>query len=195
MRWAILWLLMSVSMAAKPAHVPPSETEWAEVVEGKAVTRGAPDLSPPGAYGWVEIEATPDQIWAVLNNPSVAVEASGAVTSCDKYLDEPTATGRRIALHYVLNVAWTEVSYHVMRDFRPGEGVMTWRLDDTKDNDLVSSSGHYVLLPGKTAGHTLLVYQSQADSGRRIPQWIQQSLSQRSLRKYLSFVRDAAEAK
>ncbi|MFT4625901.1 MAG: hypothetical protein ACI8PZ_004572 [Myxococcota bacterium] len=189
----LLTLLAAAALAV--TATPPTEAEWAAISAGSVVVRPAPELTPPGAYAWVEIEAAPEAIWSTLNDPTVAVAASNAVSSCEATLDEPTSSGRRIGLHYVLEVAWTEVEYHVIRDFRPGDGTMTWTLDGSKTNDLVSSEGSYVLAPGRTPEHTLLSYASNADSGRNIPQWIQNLLTGKALKKYLGHVQMVAEAR
>jgi len=189
----VIGLLSTLAFAA-PTFVPPTDAEWAKIESGSVVSRSAPELVPPGAFAWVEIEASADDIWAVLLDPAQAVEASGSVTSCKMYRDEPNGAGRTIGLDYLLTVAWTDISYHVLRDFQPGEGWMTWTLDPAYDNDLVSSSGFYRIDPGHTAGHLLLSYRTQADSGRRIPAWIQQFLSGKALKGYLGFVQKKAEA-
>ena len=187
-------LLTSAVAVAKPTALEPSEKEWVQIEKGEVVSRNAPELDPPGAYAWVLIEAPPEKVWDVLNDPSEAAAASGAVESVTTYIDEPTAHGKKIGLHYVLNVAWTEVTYYVIRDFRPKEGWMTWTLDPDKESDLVHTSGHYVVAPGKREGTVLLSYKTQADSGRSVPQWIQQMLTGRALKGYLGHVKKIAEA-
>jgi hypothetical protein len=172
----------------------PTEAEWAKLVAGDVVTRMAPELEPDGAYGWVEIAAPPERIWAALTDPAVAVAASSAVKECTAYLDEPLpGGGRRVGWAYTLNVALSEVRYHLIRDLRPAEARMTWTLDPSRDNDLVLSTGSYGIGPGRTAGKALLTYESQLDSGRRIPAWIQQFLAGRALVSFLDRVRDTAQ--
>ena len=92
-------------------------------------------------------------------------------------------------------VAWTDVSYYVLRDFRPTEGWMTWTLDPDQTSDLLHTSGHYVVAPAKAPGTVLLSYKTQADSGKQVPQWITQMLTTRALKGYLEHVRKASEAK
>ena len=186
-------LLGGVLAMAAPEAVPPTEAEWAKIAAGSVVTRAAPDLDPPGAYGWVEIEASPDAIWATLLDPVVAVEASSAVTACTVYRDETVGEGRLVGLAYELTVAWTDISYSVVRDFRPRQGWMTWSLDPAREHDLRHSSGFYVLTPGRTAGHVLMSYGTQTDSGRRIPAPIQQFLTGKALKNYLGNIQRAAE--
>lgn len=189
-----LFLAAWTALAA-PEPVAPTDAEWQKIQAGEVVTRLAPELEPSGAYGWVEIKAQPDTIWAVLNDPAEAAAASGAAESVETYVDEPTEHGRKIGLHYVLNVAWTKVEYHVLRDFRPGEGWMTWTLDPAKQHDLVHTSGHYMVAPSKTDGALLLSYKTQVDSGRNVPQWIQNLLTGKALKGYLGHVKKIAETR
>lgn len=183
----------SLAWAGAPEPVMPTEAEWSKVVTGAVVSRNAPELSPPGAYAWVEVKASSDKIWDVINDPAEAAAASGAVESVDKYLDEKGPEGRRIGLHYVLNVAWTEVSYHVLRDFRRDQGFMTWTLDPSKKSDLVHTSGSYVIKEGRTPGTVLLIYATQTDSGRNVPTWVTNMLTGRALKGYLGHVKTIAE--
>lgn len=190
-------MIAALSVLAAVAATPqPTEAEWAKLVASEVVTRTAPELEPDGAYGWVEIAASPERIWAALTDPALAVSSSSAVKECTAYLDEPLpGGGRRFGWAYVLNVALSEVRYHVIRELRPAEGRMSWTLDPGRPNDLVHSVGFYALAPGRTEGRTLLAYQSQVDTGRRIPAWIQQFLSGRALVSFLGKVRDEAEGR
>ena len=178
---------------AAPVAIAPTDAEWTKIAAGDVVVRNAPELDPPGAYAWVEVKAEPGALWNVLNDPAEAAAASGAVESCETYINEPTSTGKKIGLHYVLNVAWTQVEYHVLRDFRPGDGWMTWTLDPDKKSDLVHTSGHYVVGEGRTPGTLLLSYKTQADSGRNVPQWITNMLTGKALKGYLGHVKTIAE--
>lgn len=187
-------LFTAAAAQAAPTAVAPTADEWKKLEKGEVVTRNAPDLSPPGAYAWVVVEAEPAEMWAVLNDPSQAVEASGSVDSCERYLDEPTPNGRKIGLAYTMTVAFTEVKYSVVRDFRPDAGWMTWTLDPDRTHDLKESTGHYVVEPGKTEGTLLLSYQTQTDIGRNVPTWVTQMLTGRALKGYLEHMKTVAES-
>jgi hypothetical protein len=186
--------LLTASIAwAKPVPTEPTEDEWKSIIAGEVVTRPAPELTPPGAYAWAEIEATPDAIWNVLIDPAEVAASSNTVTSCELYRDDPHAAGRFIGFHYVLNVAWTEVTYFILRDFRPSEGYMSWTLDPSKTSDLAVADGFYLVKPGRTPGHNMLYYTTLTDSGRKVPQWLQTWLSSKALRGYLAHVKNIAE--
>ncbi len=186
-------LMISVALAT-PTAEPPTTEEWQRIEAGEIVVRGAPNLDPPGAFAWVQLDASPDRIWQVLNDPALTASSSSAITSCSRYRDDQTPHGRAIGLHYVLNIGFTEVTYFLLRDLRPDQGWMTWELDPDHESDLVSSTGYYVLTTGRRPDTLLLTYKSQADSGRSIPRWIQQFLTGRALRGYLSAVVRAADA-
>ena len=190
----LLTLLLSVALAV-PGTRAPTEKEWVRLQAGDVVTQARTDLEPSGAMGFVEIEAPAQTIWAVINDPKETVASSGSVTSCERYLRQDTPTGESIGLHYVLNVAWTEISYYILRDFRPSEGKMTWTLDPAKRSDLAHTSGLYVVQPGRSPDHTLVVYVSQVDSGRRLPAAISQFLTGRALKGYLKHIQTASEAR
>lgn len=190
----LIALLTAIALAA-PSTVDPTDQEWAKLQAGEVVVRTAPDLVPPGAYGWVEVKASDAVIWEVLNDPAVAKGAGGAVQSVEKYLDQSSGDTRKVGLHYVLNVAWTEVEYFVLRDLRVSESRMTWSLDPSKTSDLVATTGTYLLSTGRTPGTRLLAYATQTDTGRNVPQWISDMLTGKALRGYLGHVDATAEAR
>ena len=189
----LIFSLLTLALAGPHEARSPTESEWTQLQAGQVVTSPLPDLDPPGALAFVEIQATPDQVWAALNDPEETVEGTPSVTACTRYKLEQTATGQSIGLHYVLSVAWTEIEYLVLRDLRPAEGWMTWTLDPDKDSDLVHTSGTYRVLPGRSPDHQLLVYVSQVDSGRRVPAAISNFLTGRALKTYLGHVQTIAE--
>lgn len=180
--------------AAPPQLSEPTEAEWTELLQGEAVARGDTSMAPAGAWAWVEVEAPAAEIWKILTDPAESVAASSSVTAVTLYREEARpGGGRLLGYRYDMTVAWTDIHYHVLRELDPAAGHMTWSLDPTMSSDLIVSQGHYALRPGRTSGHLLLHYKSQADSGKKIPTWLQQWLSNKALVDYLEFIRDRAE--
>ena len=186
-----------VAWAGRPAIPEMSESEVQKLSQGKVVIRDDPGPSDlTGVQGLVEIAASREAIWDVLLDLELIRDANNSVKSLDGYRDEVGPDGTRyIGLHYVLGVMMTEVEYYTLREFHREEDYLTWALDPDFDSDVKATQGHYVLYPGKTPGTQLLVYLTRVDSGRKIPAWIQEYLTGRTLKSYLDFVKTASEEK
>ena len=191
----LLAALPIVSFAARPEKPALSADEVEKITAGKIVIRSDDSVEGlTGVEGFVEIKAPAAEIWKVLLDTDLIQEANGSVKSLVTYRDEPAPNGgRAIGLHYVLTVAWTDVSYHTLREYRPTEDYMSWTLDKSFENDIEDTQGAYVVWPSTTPDTVLLAYATRVDSGRKIPAWIQEWLTGRSLKGYLKFVKVYAE--
>jgi hypothetical protein len=190
----------STASAAPPLPAAPTLTEAqkAKIVEGEVVvfaTREDPDSTVATATGIVEIDASQAEIFAILASEAHSENASKAMKDCIIRADERLAPDhRRLTMTYVMKVGPTEIEWTVNRDLYEGHGLLEFEIDDSYDNAIAWTDGYYAMHPGVTAGHVMVVYVSNLDSGRRIPRWLEEDLTQGSLRRYLAYLKFAAEA-
>jgi hypothetical protein len=140
-----------------------------------------------GAVGVIDVSSPIEATWKALLDVEARVGEIGGLSSCTKYLDEPTRMGAR----WEVKVLTTTVVFHVLYELDPASRFVRFRLDPSKPNDLVSVNGAYHLLPA--GADTRLFYWSETDSGRPVPKWVARWLANDSLGEQLTGIRGRAE--
>jgi hypothetical protein len=173
-----------------------SAKEEQRLKAGKLVLRSERDSSADGAAvitGVIEIDASPAAIWKVLLNFESIPQSSKAMKEADRYFDDKGSPRRIINIRYMLKVAWVEIVYHVHHDYFPAKDYLVWALDGRKDNGIAATIGSFSTWPGSAAGKTRFLYRTMIDTGRSIPQWVEEDLSESSLKSYIKYVKKKAE--
>jgi hypothetical protein len=186
---AILLFAMP-AMAAKPAIPALTEDESAAIANGEVVLRDDPS-DAEAMYAFVEIAAERSKVWKALNDADLIESSSSTISQCEPYADVTDAGVRTIKLHYILNVAWSEVVYYIHRQHHTTEDYLEWTLDADKTSDIVQADGYYVL--SERNDKTLLVYWAKTNSGRKVPAWIKDMLTGRALKGWLDTVKTTSE--
>ncbi len=184
-----LLLLLLTAFAAPAMPTLDAETR-ALLAQGEVVVLPAAPGST-AARALVRIDSTPDRVWKILSDPQHLQASSRSVKSLTLYKDEVRPDGKREQrLAYVLKVALSEVRYNVVRVYDIDQGRMTWTLDPDRDNDLVATDGSFTIW--KDGDGILFGYEATVDSGRNVPQWILDELTQASLKRFMRYVQEAA---
>lgn len=188
MRRAVLALAPLLCLAAAPPSYTLTETEEAKVTKGQIVVRHLPADTGGGVVAFADIAAPPSTVLDAVMDLQARVDETSAITDLHLYLQQsaPERTGAR----WTLSVLGTQVVFHLLYDCERARGFCTYKLDADKDNDLVSSEGHYVALP--IAGGTRLIYASNTDSGRSMPGFIRKWIAGSSLNSQVEGIRARA---
>jgi len=83
--------------------------------------------------------------------------------------------------------------FHSHRTVNVSDNWLSWHLDDAKDNDIKATDGSYSLWPGSRPGTLVFVYKARIETGKRVPEWLEEELTESSLKKFLIYVKDVAE--
>ena len=180
----------------KPTFPELSEKDEARLVQGKLVLRTthSGDEGAGVITGIIEIEASYDRIWKHLINFESIPESSPAVKEASRYLDKPGAQGSQIVdTRYLLKVGWISVVYNVHHDLFPDKYYLVWTLDPTRANDIVKTDGSFSLWPGSSPGKVRFLYNTSVDTGRNIPDWIEEELTESSLKRFILYVKKNSE--
>jgi hypothetical protein len=164
--------------------------------DGKLVLHTERDASADGAgiiTGVIEVNAAPEDIWRILLRFESIPQSSKAMKEADRYFDSKGADHRVINMRYMLKVAWVEIVYHVHHDYFPSKNYLVWALDGTKDNGIAATIGSFSTWPGSAPGKTRFLYRTMVDTGRNIPDWVEEDLSESSLKSYIKYVKKMAE--
>ncbi len=191
----MLSLLLTWVSAAVAAPPPPA----LDAAQQRVLEQGDVVLLPVSGGGGAQasalmrVDASPDEIWSIVSDPRHLQASASGVKSLTLTRDDALADGRRQQhLSYVVKVALSEVHYSVVRTYDFSDGRMTWTLDPTVDSDIQATDGAFTLWP-QPDGSTLFGYDIRLDSGRKLPRWLLDELTEASLKRFLRYVRDTAE--
>jgi len=173
-----------------------SAKEEARLSDGKLVLRTERDKDAEGSAvitGIIDVQAPPEDIWKILLNFEAIPQTSKAMKEADRYFDNKGSEHRIINMRYMLKVAWVEIVYHVHHDYIPGKNYLVWKLDPNKENGIEATVGSFSTWPGSKPGTTRFLYRTMVDTGRNIPEWVEEDLSESSLKSYIKYVKKKAE--
>ncbi len=179
----------------KPTLPALTDKDKARLVDGKLVLKTERDESKDGAgviTGIIDIDATPAEIWTILLDFESIPETSSAMKDADRYFDDKGSPHRVINVKYLVKVAWIEIIYHVHHDYFADQGYLVWSLDPGKENGIAATDGSFSLWPGSN-GRTRFLYSTLVDTGRNVPDWVEEDLSEGSLKSYIKAVKKRAE--
>lgn len=83
------------------------------------------------------------------------------------------------------------MQFHIAYDLDPAKRWCRYRLDTTRENDVVDVQGAYQIY--RVGERSRLVYRSETDSGRRVPGFIKRWLASDSLTEQMEGIRARAE--
>ncbi len=198
----LLLLVMTATLPAaaqvtKPSMPALSESALAKITAGEVVVWATKDPDRPDvatATGVVEIEAPQQEIFEILASEYHSENASKAMRNCTVHKDERlSADHRQMTVTYQMKVGPTEIEWTVGRDLYEQLGLLVFEIDDSYDNGIEWTQGYYAFHPGSDADHVMIVYVSNLNTGRRIPTWLEEDLTQGSLKRYLKYLQTAAE--
>ena len=198
---ALLLLLAGPAQAhdwtrGKPSLPSLSEKDQERLADGKLVLKTERDETKDGAgliTGIIDIEATPTEIWTILLDFEAIPETSSAMKDAVRYNDDKGSPHRVIDVKYLVKVAWVEIVYHVHHDYFADQGYLVWTLDPSKENGIAATVGSFSLWPGSARGRTRFLYETLVDTGRNVPDWVEEDLSEGSLKSYIKAVKKRAE--
>lgn len=86
-----------------------------------------------------------------------------------------------------------EVSYHLIFGIDKARRVLTYRLDDERENDIAATQGRWIVIP-RGEGECIVAYTAYADTGRKIPKVLESWLLSRDLPAVVKSLRKYSEA-
>ncbi len=191
----VLCLAPSAALAAKPTLPTLSEADMQKVRDGKIVLTKTKDAAGVTTVNAVcELAAPASELWPIIFSVEHIKASSSSIKELVATRDETGADGvRHLDLSYMLKVGWTEIRYSVRRTYVAAEETMSWVLDKTRPADIEWTEGSYSVYPGSAEGRTLFLYRARIETGKSIPAWLEEDLTESSLKKYLKYLKDTAE--
>lgn len=134
------------------------------------------------------IERPVKDVWNVLIDFSAYPQFMPRVVSTKEYFHE----GNSYGIDYTIKVMVKKIRYHILRTRKADEGILTYRIDKSKKNDIADTHGFWVLRP-HGENRCILVYSVVVDSGISVPKSIQNYLTRRDLPGLVGAVKKRAE--
>ena len=187
-------LVPTSAFAAKPALPELSDADKTKIAEGKVVLKKT-ELGEGNSIvnAVVELGATPEELWPVLFSVDHMKASSKSIKSLEATRDEFVGKDRFLDLSYVLKVGWSEIKYSVNRHYTASDDTMRWTLDKTKPADIEWTEGSYSFYPSSTPDKVLFLYRARIVTGKSIPKWLEEDLTESSLKKYIKYLKETAE--
>ena len=179
-------LLLSIAIAGPPPPVVLTAAEMATLAKGRVVVR---DSGASMAVAVLDIAAPPSAVWAESLNVEPRVEEVGSSTACEVYHRDATS----LKVKWGIGLLGLSASFHLVYAIDNDAMLMSYTLDESKDNDIAYAVGSYQVLPHGSSSR--LVYRSEADPDSKIPGFVRSILVGRSLRQQLGGIKTRAEAR
>lgn len=189
-----MWTLLLLTALAAVPDTPPAPLELtadelATLAKGDVAVRYVEADSGGGVVGFIDLPASKDAVWAAIFDMEARVGEISGLKSVEVYERSP----ERLGVKWVISVIGSQVVFHLLYDLDPANGWCRYRLDTSKENDVVDVQGAYQLLPD--GDRTRLVYRSETDSGRRVPGFVKRWLASDSLTQQLEGIKARAGAR
>lgn len=131
------------------------------------------------------IPRPPAQVWTVLTDFERWPEFMPLILA--------TQVGRRdgpqlwVEQHY--RVLFVSLAHTTIYELAPGDGRLSWRLDEAAPHDIAKSQGEWALVPIASGRETLVRYDARMSAGRAVPEFVERMLRERSLEQLLASLR------
>ena len=182
-----LFLVAADIPDSPPGPLALTAKEQTIVGKGGVAVRLSTGDTGGGAVGVVDVAATPEATWAALMDLEARVAEIGSLKSVSIYENTP----KRMGAKFTLGILGTTVVFHILYDLDPANGWVRYRLDKSKENNLVEVQGAYQIYA--SGGGSRLIYRTYTDSGRSVPTFIKNWLASGSLKEQMGGIRKRAE--
>ncbi len=182
----LIWLFAIINLATgKPAPIVVTDAEAVQLYQGDIVVR---DEGQGETVGIVDLQSTPKRALQELLNLPARVDEVRPIQSINVLQSSDT----RIVAQWQVGMLGIHAKFHVWYETDWTEGWTRFGLDETKPNDIKNASGSYHVYPHN--GGTRLVYRSDADTESKMPSWIREIHTGRSMRQQIAGIKARAEA-
>ncbi|MFK7931782.1 MAG: hypothetical protein AB8H79_26635 [Myxococcota bacterium] len=187
----LLTLAAALCIAAAPPSPTLTDSEQGKFDKGQVVVRHAPSDSGGGVTAIAKVQAPPSVVLDEVMNLKARPSESSTLSSVEIYRKD--AAPDRTGATFTVTVMGSNTVFSILYDCHRSKGYCTYTLDPTRENDLVSVVGHYLVVPEGTG--TRLVYSSQAETGKSMPNWVRRWIAGSSLSSQVQGIRKRAEAR
>jgi len=166
-----------------------AKIEAGKVVQQRTGFKDAEGRTCAQGRGAVLIKKPSQAIWKHLIANDRYCEFIPHTVSAIKYSENGNEVGWKETVKVVLG----KISYHIIQTRDEKAGVLSWRLDKSKENGIHDTQGSWTLIP-HGENETILVYSSRIDSGMSVPRFVENFFLNRGLPEVVNAVKKRAES-
>lgn len=146
------------------------------------------------AEGAIEIQAPVGTVWDTVIDFDARVDESWMIQSVTIYDEQRKGAHLDRGARWDLNILGVKVIYSTRYLGDRTQGTIRWALDDTKENDMKSGSGEYVIspVPGDPTS-SRIVYTFAIASDQSVAGGLRRRLTVKGVRRTLEQIRARAE--
>jgi len=167
-----------------------SSQDWVALEDGEVLRvavsreRAANDLAGATRAESL-IKRPPAQVWAVL----IDFERWPDFMPLIRATRVERRAGAKLWVEQRYRIMLVPFAHTTIYDLEPGDGRLTWRLDEEAPHDIAASQGEWALVPIASGRETLVRYDARMSAGRAVPEFVERMLRDRSLEQMLSSLR------
>jgi uncharacterized protein YndB with AHSA1/START domain len=167
-----------------------SSADWVALQDGvvlrQALSRESADNDLTGATRAESlIRRPPANVWAVLTDFEHFPEWMPLIrgTRVERRV------GARLWVEQRYRILLVQLSHTSIYELDPGDGRLSWRLDEEQPHDIAASQGEWELVSVSAGRETLVRYDARMSAGRAVPEFVERMLRERSLEQMLAGLR------
>jgi uncharacterized membrane protein len=166
-----------------------AQLEKGEVVVFKKGTKDTAGASQGFGRVLAIIERPKEDVWNVLIDHKEHPKYSPHLASVEIYYQQ----GNEIGIKETIKLLFKTYSYHCIQTLDKEAGVITWRLDKTKQNSIKDTTGGWYIRP-IDQNRSLVMYTLSVDSGLFFPKVAEDFLFNRDLPNIVQSLKKHLEA-
>lgn len=197
-RLSPILFLISAAISAGPAEdldacLTPENLDRLERGELVVYKKGGKDADGASrAFGRVIaiINRSKGDIWQLLIHDEEHMKYQPRLVSVERYETDEGDAG----IKETVRVAFKSFTYHFIETHDEAGGVLTWRLDKSKENSIRDTEGSWVVRPHGEE-RCIVMYTISVDSGTAFPNFIENILFNRDLPDIVKSMKEYLEAR
>ncbi|MGB0638448.1 MAG: hypothetical protein ACPGTU_03885 [Myxococcota bacterium] len=173
-----MWLLLfiQVCLAAAPAPLQLTPDEEKLVASGELVVR---DGGSGKITAIVDLPVSNQIVMEEILNLQARVKEVSSIQDLHMYKREADTLGAK----WTVGMMGIESQFHVLYTFDYASGWITFRMDESRANELKAAAGSYQTY--RSNGKTRLIYRCDASPQSAVPDWMREMLTGRAMRQQI----------
>ena len=169
--------LVKTAIAAVPVPITTTPAEEAMLRQGDIVVR---DQGSGETVGIADVQSTPKRTLEALLDLQARVNEVRPIQSI-RYIEQ---TPEKIIAEWKVGMLGINSRFHIWYETDWNQGFTRFGIDTTRENDIDHASGSYHVYAHN--GGTRLVYRNDADPKSKVPNWVREMLTSRSMRQQIA---------